>query len=127
MRNALIKTLAASGIAAAAIFGASTPSFAAGMPGPAPQHVGINAGPGSQSLTIVPGKTTGCPATGGGIGCENRVSATLQQQQNLWNGGGAELGGGAANLVSSAVVGLPTLVLDLFHGVLHTISLGLIP
>lgn len=135
MRNALIKTIAASGIAAAAVVGVSTPSFAAGTPsGGAPQQLTVQPGPGGgapQQLTVVPAnKGAGCPAMTAekpavlgltGPGCENRVSETTRNAQNLWNFGGAELGGGAANLVSSAFVGIPTFALDLIQGIFHVL------
>lgn len=49
--------------------------------------------------------------------CYTRTSATTRNEQNLWNFGGAQLGGGAANLVSSAFFAIPSFALDLVKGV----------
>lgn len=51
----------------------------------------------------------GCPVTCGGLD----DLPTLNAAWETWNEGGAHVGGGAAELVSAAVLGLPDLVLSL--------------
>lgn len=40
---------------------------------------------------------------------------SVDEQQEIWNEGGANLGKGAAQLVSGAVVGVPAIALDYSH------------
>jgi hypothetical protein len=153
IRNKLYMAVGVSGIALAAITAGSTPSLAAvGGPahaapvpqraqdsvpvGGAPQHLGVNPGPGggaSQGLSVRPsGHAAGCPNPAAvsvkpsvlgvtGPACESRVSSTSANAQNIWNFGGAELGGGAANLISAAFFGIPSFALDLIQGILHVL------
>jgi hypothetical protein len=149
IRTTLYKAIGVSGIALAALTAASTPSLAAvgspahaaraqdsGPAGGAPQQLGVNPGPGGgapQSLSVRPSSHgTGCsnpaavdakPGVLGvtGPACQSRVSSTSTNAQNLWNFGGAELGGGAANLISAAFFGIPSFALDLIQGILHVL------
>jgi hypothetical protein len=42
-------------------------------------------------------------------------------EQNTWDFGGAELGSAAANLISFAIIGLPTLALDIIQSVFRSV------
>jgi hypothetical protein len=102
--------------------------------GAAAQNLGVQPGPGgasSQNLGVQP--NTALPqclvpvftlpgnATAGGPGCENRTSETTRNEQDTFNFGGAELGSAAANLISAAVIGLPSLALDIIQGIFHSV------
>jgi hypothetical protein len=117
MRNALCKTIAVAGLATAAFVGVSAPSFAATVP------AGGNNAP--QQLTLVPGGngSDGAQCVKGSPACEVRTSVTTRNEQNMFNFGGAELGGGAANLVSSAIGGLASFALDLVQSFGHIFGL----
>jgi hypothetical protein len=144
MRNSIYRAVGASGIALAAITAAATPSLAAvthvqaasvqqhvASPVPAggsSQRSGVLQGPGggvSQGLHVAQPANPACvatPANGAtGPGCANRTSETTRNAINSWNFGGAELGSAAANLVSSAVFGLPSLAIDIIQSLLHSL------
>lgn len=132
MRKSVYRALGASAIALGAVTAAATPSFAsvAAPPpaGGASQSVGVLQGPGggaSQAATVNQGTNPAClgmPANGGtGPACANRTSETTRNAINSWNYGGSELGSAAANLVSSAVFGLPSLALDIIQSLFHSV------
>ncbi len=132
MRNSIYRALGASVIALGAVTAAATPSFAsvAAPPpaGGAPQSVGVLQGSGggaSQAATVNQGTNPACmnvPADGGtGPACANRTSETTRNAINSWNYGGAELGSAAANLISSAVFGVPSLAIDLIQSLFHSV------
>jgi hypothetical protein len=131
MRNSIYRALGASVIALGAVTAAATPSFAsvAAPPpaGGASQSVGVLQGPGggaSQAATVNQGTNPAClgvPANGGaGPACTNRTSETTRNAINSWNYGGAQLGSGAANVISSAVFGLPNLIIDVIQSLFHS-------
>ena len=144
MRKSIYRALGASVIALGAVTAAATPSFASvaapqpPMAGPvsvgalppaggASQSTGVLQGPGggaSQAATVNQGINPGClgvPANGGtGPACANRTSETTRNAINSWNYGGSELGSAAANLISSAVFGLPSLAIDIIQSLFHS-------
>jgi hypothetical protein len=64
-----------------------------------------------------PVSSSTCPA--GTVACQNRLSATTQNEQNTFDLGGAQIGEGITDMISGAVVGLSTLGLDVLQDVGH--------
>lgn len=132
MGNTVRKAIGASAIALAAVGAAGTPALAAvsgtGPAGGSSQSLGVLQGPGggvSQGLHVTQPTNPnpaclvpGAPA-GAGPACQNRTSETTRNAINSWNFGGAELGSAAANLLSSAVFGVPSLAIDLLQSLFH--------
>lgn len=144
MRNTIYKAMAASGIAVAAMTAAGSPALAA-VNGPAhavPQAYHAT-GP-AAGLSVLPGTgpaggssqglgvqqpTNPNPAclvplspAAAGPACQNRTSETTRNAINSWNFGGAALGSAAANLISSAVFGVPSLAIDIIQSLFHSVA-----
>lgn len=97
---------AACSLALAASIGLSTPSFAAAAQG---SHEAA-----TQTANVV--GTPGPPAASG-PGSKGWLSSSSTDAQNGFINSGASLVGGAAGLVSNAVIGVGSLALDVVHGV----------
>jgi hypothetical protein len=125
IRTTVFKVIGASAIAVAAITAGATPSFASPVPaGGSSQSTTVLQGPGggaSQHARVIQPANPACMTTPppSGPACKNRTSETTRNAINSWNFGGAELGSAAANLISSAVFGLPSLAIDILQNLLH--------
>ena len=62
----------------------------------------------------------GKPVPGPAPANETRLSHTAQNAWATWNKGGGDAGTGIAQLLSSIVVGIPTLFTDLVQSVVNT-------
>ena len=109
---------------AAAMAGASTPAFAAGIHTTAITRVhdttltGTTA-PGQQfGLNPTKGVQAGCTAAVDSPACDTRQSTTTQAGINQWDFGGAQLGSGAANLISGTFTAVPSFAVDLAKQIL---------
>jgi hypothetical protein len=135
------KVVTAGSIAAAAFVGVSGTALAA--PAAHASAIGLSAtkpakalppvsttGP-AQSISVQPGQgggaaesvsevppapTSSAPCPPGQIACQTQISNTVQNEQNTFDYGGGAVGNGISSLISSVVVGVPTLFLNLVQG-----------
>jgi len=126
MRKSFYLAVGVTSIAAAAMAGASTPAFAATAAGTHATAITLvhdttptPAAPGQQ-FSLNPTKSTpaGCTAAADSPACDTRQSSTTQAGINQWDFGGAQLGSGAANLISGTFTAVPSFVVDLAKQIL---------
>jgi hypothetical protein len=112
MRKQACRFFAAAVIATATIAGSAAPSMAAATH--ASTTATVMAAYGSNPNHFVPGPA---PAN------QTRTSHTSQNAWATWNKSGADLGGGAAGLISAAFFGIPAWILDTVSGIFNALHL----
>jgi hypothetical protein len=107
MNRYITRSIAAAVIAAGAVAASAVPSMAA------TQHItAIAAG---QSAAAVSRPAAGAPPTTN----ETRTDKTARNAWNTWDKSGADVGAGAAGLISSAFFGIPAFILDTVQNILR--------
>lgn len=112
MRKQACRLFAATAIATAAIAGSAVPSMAATTQ--ARTTAAVTAAYGGNPGHFVPGPA---PAN------QTRTSHTSQNAWATWNKSGADIGQGAAGLISSAFFGIPSWILDTVSGIFNALHL----